>query len=82
MTVQDWAALILAILSIFVIFVGGIRWLVKHYIGELKTNGGTSMKDQMCRLEKQAESADINIIKMSDKLEKMYMILLDFVAKK
>lgn len=32
-----------------------IKWLVKHYLNELKPNGGTSMKDSIDRLERQVE---------------------------
>jgi hypothetical protein len=31
------------------------RWLVKHYLAELKPNGGSSVKDQVNRLEKRLD---------------------------
>ena len=46
MSVQDWAALILSVLTIVGIMAGGIKFLVKHYLSELKPNSGSSMKDQ------------------------------------
>ena len=55
MTVQDWAALILSVLSILAIFAGGIKWLVKHYLNELKPNSGSSLKDSVTRLEEKAD---------------------------
>jgi hypothetical protein len=55
MTVNDWAALILAVISILGSFVIAIRWLVKHFLNELKPNGGSSMKDSVARLETQME---------------------------
>jgi hypothetical protein len=55
MTVNDWAALILAVISIIGSFVIAIRWLVKHFLNELKPNGGSSMKDAVNRLERQVE---------------------------
>jgi hypothetical protein len=36
-------------------FVGTIRWLVKHYLNELKPNSGTSLRDSVDRLERQVE---------------------------
>jgi hypothetical protein len=51
MTALNWAALIVAILSICATTVGVLRWLVKHYLMELKPNGGSSVKDQVNRLE-------------------------------
>jgi hypothetical protein len=29
----------------------GLRWVIKSYLQELKPNGGSSMKDQLNRLE-------------------------------
>jgi hypothetical protein len=55
MTVNDWAALILAVISILGSFVIAVRWLVKHFLNELKPNGGSSMKDSVARLETQME---------------------------
>ena len=55
MTVEDWARLILTTLSILAIVAGGIRWLVKHYLNELRPNGGSSLKDSVDRLEKKTD---------------------------
>jgi uncharacterized protein YciW len=33
----------------------GVRWLVKHYLAELKPNGGGSVKDQVNRLEERVD---------------------------
>lgn len=55
MTVDDWAKLILTILSILTIIGGSIRWLVKHYLNELKPNSGSSLKDSVDRLEKKTD---------------------------
>lgn len=55
MTVNDWAALILAVISILGSFIIMIRWLVSHFLNELKPNGGTSLKDSVTRLEAQME---------------------------
>jgi len=51
MTAQDWAAFTVAILTIVAGFATLVRWLVKHYLYELKPNGGDSVKDQVNRLE-------------------------------
>ena len=55
MTVEDWARLILTTLSILAIVGGGIRWLVKHYLNELKPNSGSSLKDSVDRLEQKTD---------------------------
>jgi len=51
MSAIDWAGIAVAVTTICASFVGSIRWLVKHYLEELKPNGGGSVKDQVNRLE-------------------------------
>jgi len=55
MSAQDWAALCVAIMTIFAGFAAFVRWLVKHYLYELKPNGGGSVKDQVNRLEERVD---------------------------
>lgn len=85
MTIQDWASLIVAILTIVSSIAFGIKWLVKHYLSELKPNGGSSVKDQINRLETSVDEQRIDSIKSRDrqekKLDEMYKILLDHIDK-
>jgi len=55
MQAQDYATLTVAVMTIFGGFVAGVRWLVKHYLNELKPNSGSSLKDSVSRLERQIE---------------------------
>ena len=48
---NDWAAMGVAIVTLLVAFMTGIRYLVKFYLSELKPNSGASVKDQVSRLE-------------------------------
>jgi len=73
MTVEDWARLILTTLSILAIIGGSIRWLVKHYLNELKPNSGSSLKDSVNRLEEDHK-------RLTDKVDHLYEILIDFIA--
>lgn len=85
MSTQDWAAFILTILSIVTLVATGVKWLVKHYFdeikAELKPNSGSSLKDQVTRLEERSNEADQMRRDMSAKLDKMYLVLLDHIAK-
>lgn len=63
MTAADWAALCVSILTITSGFVMMIKWLVKHYLSELKPNGGTSMSDKLNRLE--------------DRVDEIYRLLVE-----
>ncbi|NBW16964.1 MAG: hypothetical protein EBR82_54210 [Caulobacteraceae bacterium] len=55
MSAVDWAGFIVALISIIGSVAIGIKWLVKHYLNELKPNGGSSLKDSVNRLERQVE---------------------------
>jgi hypothetical protein len=55
MQAQDYATVAVAVITIVGGFAGGVRWLVKHYLNELKPNGGSSVKDSVSRLERQVE---------------------------
>ena len=57
MTAQDYAALTVSLLTIGGAFIAMTRWLVKHYLQELKPNGGSSVKDQVNRLEKRVDES-------------------------
>ena len=63
MTAQDYAALAVSLITIAGAFIAMTRWLVKHYLAELKPNGGGSVKDQVNRLE--------------SRIDEIYSILLD-----
>ena len=56
MTALNWAALAVSLVTIVTAFAGSIRWLVKHYLNELKPNGGSSMNDRLNRLEGRVET--------------------------
>lgn len=55
MELKDYLTIAVAVLTIFGGFVGAIKWMVKHYLSELKNNGGTSVKDQIERLESRVD---------------------------
>jgi hypothetical protein len=51
----DWAAFAVSIATIIGSFAAAIRWLVKHYLSELRPNSGSSLRDSVDRLERQIE---------------------------
>ena len=51
MTIADWTALAISISTLVGTFALMIKWMVKHYLNELRPNGGSSVKDQVNRLE-------------------------------
>jgi len=55
MTTNEWAGIAVAVTTIVASFAGSVRWLVKHYLHELRPNGGASLRDSVDRLERQVE---------------------------
>jgi hypothetical protein len=64
MSPQEWAGLFVAVFTLVGGFATAVRWLVKHYLYELKPNSGSSLKDSVTRLEAQVEQ--IMLILMTD----------------
>ena len=56
MSTNEWAGLAVATATIVASFAGSVRWLVKHYLTELKPNSGSSMRDSLDRLEIRVDS--------------------------
>lgn len=55
MQFKDYLTVAVALIAIISAFAGGIKWIVKHYLNELKPNGGSSIKDSMARLEQRID---------------------------
>lgn len=55
MTVDQWATTISGFLAVALTIGAAFRWLIKHYLKELKPNGGTSMNDRLTKLETKVE---------------------------
>jgi len=70
MSALDWAALAVSIITILGSFVAAIRWLVKHYLAELKPNGGTSLRDEQNR---QGDT----IRRLENRIDEIYSMLLN-----
>ena len=55
MTPTDWAALAVSVATIIGAFTAAVRWLVKHYLSELRPNSGSSLRDSVDRLEERVD---------------------------
>jgi hypothetical protein len=55
MTPTEWAGLAVAVFTLVSGFAALVRWLVKHYLNELKPNGGSSIKDKVNHLEEKVD---------------------------
>jgi hypothetical protein len=55
MTPNEWAGLAVAGTTLVGALAITVRHLVKHFLSELKPNGGSSLRDSVDRLERQVE---------------------------
>ena len=66
--------LIIGFSTIITITAAGVRWLTKHYFDEIKAefkpNGGSSLKDQVNRLEAQH-------VELKSKVDKIYDVIVE-----
>jgi hypothetical protein len=85
MAITDTAALIVSIFTIVAFVVGSIKWLTKHYFDEIRSeirpNSGTSLKDQVTRLETRMTEANQMRKEMDAKIDKMFDTLLTHISK-
>jgi len=63
MTPGEWVALAVGVCAVLTSLLVALRWVIKSYLQELKPNSGTSMKDQLTRLEKRVDDLFILISK-------------------
>jgi len=55
MSPNEWAGLAVAVTTLVGALAITVRHLVKYYLSELKQNGGSSIKDQVNRLEEKVQ---------------------------
>lgn len=92
MSAQDWAGFILTLLSISAIVLGGIRWYVKTQVDpikevvedirkETKTNGGTSLRDEIKFIKKESEEAKEVRKEQKEKIDHLYDLFVEYVSR-
>lgn len=77
MSIESWVAVIVGIITIVTSIGMFIRWIVKHYLDELRPNHGSSIKDQITRLESRQEELEKKMDSQHNKLEKKIDKLFD-----
>lgn len=81
MSALDWSGLILTVLSIVGIVGASVRWIIMKYVeqilSELKPNSGSSMKDQVTRLEEKMDHGSHQVTRLEDKMDKMFDMMIN-----
>ena len=56
MSTADYAAWIVAVIAVLGGMASYTQFMIKHYLSELKPNSGSSIKDQVSRLETRVDT--------------------------
>ncbi len=70
MTTNEWLGIAVALSTLIGSLAIGVRFLVKHYLSELKPNGGASLRDEQNR---QGET----IKRLENRVDEIYRLLLN-----
>jgi hypothetical protein len=74
MSATEWAGFAVAMMTLIAGFTAAIRWLVQHYLSELKPNSGSSMRD----------AVNINterLDRVEQRVDQIYLILCESKGK-
>ena len=63
MTPNEWVAIAVGACAVLTSLLVALRWVIKSYLQELKPNSGSSMKDQLTRLEQRVDDLYSLIVK-------------------
>jgi len=63
MTPAEWAGFGAGVIAVLSGVLIGLRFLVRGWLNELRPNGGSSMKDQLTRLEQRVDDLFVLISK-------------------
>lgn len=69
MTPNEWLGIGVAVSTLLGSLAIAVRFLVKHYLSELKPNGGASLRDEQTR-----QSASIK--RLEDRIDEIYRLLI------
>ena len=70
MSAAEWAGFGVAVMTLIAGFAAAVKWLVEHYLSELKPNSGSSMRD----------AVNINterLDRVEQRVDQIYLILCE-----
>jgi hypothetical protein len=70
MTPNEWLGICVAVSTLLGSLAIAVRFLVKHYLSELKPNGGSSLRDEQNR-----QGATIK--RLEDRVDEIYRLLVN-----
>ena len=93
MNAQDWLGLILTSLSILALVAGAVKWYINAQIDpikeavedirkETKTNGGSSMRDEIKQIKLEQVHAREKRQQQTEKIDHMYDLFVEYIANR
>jgi hypothetical protein len=75
MTPEVIAAIAAGIVTVISVFFGFTKWVLDKFLKELRPNGGSSIKDQITRLEVKYDDLD-------KKVDRLYDLIITHLGRK
>lgn len=70
MSIEQWVGIAVGVTTLVGGFAMAVRHLVKHYLAELKPNGGSSIKDKV-------KDIDEKVAKLELRIDEIYRLLVE-----
>ena len=69
MSLSDWGVLTSIVLAVGGVTALGIKWTIKHYLAELKPNGGSSLKDAVNRIANDVTELRVSVARLEGRFD-------------
>jgi hypothetical protein len=77
MDTQDITAIVAAVATVTGGIAVGIKWTIKHYLSELKNNGGSSLRDRVDQLFHSQQQQGEEVARLGGRVDTIYQFLLE-----
>jgi hypothetical protein len=69
LTIESIAALTSVILGFGAVMAVAIKWTIKHYLAELKPNGGSSIKDAVNKIADDVKEVRVSLARLEGRFD-------------
>lgn len=69
MSIESISALTSTVLAIGGVFIISIKWTIKHYLAELKPNGGSSIKDAVNKIADDVKEVRVSLARLEGRFD-------------
>lgn len=82
MNAEIITAIASGIIAILGSFFGFTKYILNKFLKELRPNGGNSIKDQVTRLDEKVKDMSIHHEKIDNKIDQVYLLIIDHFGRK